>query len=86
MEPKEPKSEQTVEITLPDGRVINLPILIPTRGAPMIDIRALHALSGHFTFDPGFTCTGSCASNISYIDGIKGELYHRGYNIKDICS
>jgi len=52
----------------------------------MIDIRALHALSGHFTFDPGYTCTGSCASNISYIDGTKGELYHRGFNIKDLCN
>ena len=85
MEPKVPKSEQTVEVTLPDGKVINLPILIPSRGTPMIDIRALYALSGHFTFDPGFTCTGSCASNISYIDGQKGELYHRGYSITEIC-
>ena len=50
----------------------------------MIDVRALHAKSGHFTFDPGFTATGSCVSGITYIDGPAGELRYRGYKIEDL--
>ena len=39
-----------------------------------------------FTFDPGFTSTGSCQSKITYIDGDKGILLHRGYNIEYLAS
>lgn len=51
----------------------------------MIDIRKLYQQCGHFTYDPGFTATGSCASTITYIDGAKGELRYRGYDIKDLA-
>jgi len=30
-------------------------------------------------------CTGSCASTITYIDGDKGELMYRGYDIADLA-
>lgn len=52
----------------------------------MIDIRALHAQTGHFTFDPGFMSTGSCASAITFIDGGKSQLWYRGYSIEDLAS
>ena len=51
----------------------------------MIDIRTLYQKSGHFTFDPGFTATGSCVSAITYIDGPAGELRYRGYKIEDLA-
>ena len=35
-----------------------------------------------FTYDPGFMCTASCISTITHLDGDKGKLLHRGYNIE----
>jgi len=51
----------------------------------MIDIRTLFGQSGHFTFDPGFTATGSCVSGITYIDGANGRLTYRGYKIEELA-
>ena len=52
----------------------------------MIDLRNLFRDTGIFTFDPGFMSTGSCASAITYINGEKGELWYRGYDIQDLAS
>jgi citrate synthase len=38
-----------------------------------------------FTYDPGYTSTGSCESKITYIDGDKGVLLHRGYPIEELA-
>ena len=54
-------------------------------GPKMIDIRDLYQKTGMFTFDPGYTATGSCVSSITYIDGDKGELLYRGYKIQDLA-
>lgn len=83
--PKVPQTSQTAKLILPDGVEIELPILRGTSGPPMIDIRNLHAKTGYFTYDPGFTCTGSCVSQITFIDGDKGILQYRGYDIADIA-
>jgi len=56
-----------------------LPIKKGTIGPSVIDVSKLYANTDHFTFDPGFTSTGSCESSITYIDGDKGECYYRGY-------
>jgi citrate synthase len=53
--------------------------ILGTVGPPMIDIRTLYQQTGYFTFDPGFTATGSCTSAITYIDGDEGHLAYRGY-------
>ena len=63
---------------------IELPILSGTAGHDVIDVRALGSI-GHFTFDPGFMATGSCESKITFIDGEKGVLLHRGYSIEDLA-
>jgi citrate synthase len=42
--------------------------------------------SGHFTFDPGFMATASCESKITFIDGDKGVLLHRGYPIAQLAT
>jgi len=83
--PKVPKSEKTAKLILPDGKEVELPILEGSDGPPMIDIRNLYLKTGYFTFDPGYTCTGSCVSQITFIDGEKGELLYRGYSIQDVA-
>jgi citrate synthase len=50
-----------------------------------VDVRKLYAETGHFTYDPGFTSTGSCESKITYIDGDAGILMHRGYRIEELA-
>ncbi len=62
------------------------PILEGTMGPEVIDLRSLYKQTGRFTYDPGFTSTGSCHSNISFIDGDKGILTHRGYKIEDLAA
>ena len=63
----------------------DLPIYEGALGAPAIDVRSLHKQSGHFTFDPGFTSTCSTESQITYIDGQKGQLLYRGYPIEQLA-
>ncbi|KPH95059.1 type II citrate synthase [Pseudoalteromonas porphyrae] len=63
---------------------IELPIYKGTAGQDVIDVRTLGA-HGHFTYDPGFMSTGSCESSITYIDGGKGILLHRGYPIEQLA-
>ncbi|MBW8190342.1 citrate (Si)-synthase [Neiella marina] len=68
-----------------DGQEIELPVLSGTAGHDVIDIRAL-VKNGYFTFDPGFVSTASCKSSITYIDGDKGVLLHRGYPIDQLAN
>ncbi len=62
-----------------------LPVVSGTLGPDTIDIRSLYEDTGVFTLDPSFTSTASCKSRITFIDGDKGVLLHRGYNIKDLA-
>ncbi|GGA77493.1 citrate synthase [Neiella marina] len=68
-----------------DGQEVELPVLSGTAGHDVIDIRAL-VKNGYFTFDPGFVSTASCKSSITYIDGDKGVLLHRGYPIDQLAN
>ena len=68
-----------------DGKEIILPMYSPTAGPDVIDIRKLYAQGSVFTYDPGFTSTASCDSTITFIDGDKGELLHRGYPIDQLA-
>ena len=63
------------------GKSYELPILSGSLGPDVIDVRSLYAETGCFTYDPGFTSTGSCESKITFIDGEKGVLLYRGYPI-----
>jgi len=68
-----------------DGKEITeLPILKGTAGTDVIDIRTLGS-HGYFTYDPGFLATASCESAITFIDGGKGILQHRGYPIDTLA-
>jgi citrate synthase len=64
---------------------VEFPIYKAVEGANVIDISKLYASTGHFTFDPGFLSTASCDSEITYIDGDKGILRYRGYDIADLA-
>ncbi|MGV6810688.1 MAG: citrate synthase [Brevirhabdus sp.] len=63
----------------------DLPMYSPTAGPDVVDITKLYSQAGVFTYDPGFTSTASCDSKITYIDGAKGELLHRGYPIDQLA-
>lgn len=67
------------------GENWKLPVLEGTCGPSVVDVRKLYAETGHFTFDPSFTSTGSCKSRLTFIDGDEGILMHRGYDIKDLA-
>ncbi|HBO24672.1 MULTISPECIES: citrate synthase [unclassified Providencia] len=64
---------------------IELDVLSPTLGQDVIDVRTLGS-KGYFTYDPGFTSTASCESKITFIDGDKGILLHRGYPIDQLAT
>lgn len=75
---------KTATLTI-DGTSYELPIYSPTAGPDVVDIRKLYAQAGVFTYDPGFTSTSACDSTITFIDGDKGELLHRGYPIDQLA-
>src|ERR1700760_1861317 len=74
----------TATLTYGNKRV-ELPALKATEGPDVIDIRKLYGEADVFTFDPGFTSTASCESQITYIDGDKGVLLYRGYPIEQLA-
>ena len=68
-----------------DGKRIELPVSSPTLGPDVIDIRRLYRDAGVFTFDPGYTSTASCESDITFIDGEVGRLLYRGYPVEELA-
>jgi citrate synthase len=86
---QEPKGAAGNEfVTLSDhstGKKYDFPLMPGTVGPKVIDVRSLYAQTGHFTYDPGYTSTGSCESKITYIDGEEGILLHRGYTIEELA-
>jgi len=78
-------SETVTVIDNSNGRSVELPMRAGTIGPKVVDIRRLYADLGHFTFDPGYTATGSCESKITYIDGDEGVLLYRGYPIEELA-
>src|SRR5260370_227364 len=67
------------------GNVWDFPVMSGTIGPSVIDVRKLYDTTGYFTFDPGYTSTGSTQSKITYIDGDKGELFYRGIPIEELA-
>ncbi|MDY0241890.1 MAG: citrate synthase [Rhodospirillaceae bacterium] len=87
-ESKSADTETRETVTLIDnstGRSFEFPLISGTLGPKVIDIRTLYGTTGFFTYDPGFTSTGSCESKITFIDGDAGVLLHRGYEIDQLA-
>ena len=81
-------TSNTKIMTLTDkeaGTEVELPVLSGSVGPDVIDIRKLYGQTGMFTYDPGYGATGSCESGLTYIDGEKGILLHRGYPIEQLA-
>lgn len=77
-------SENKAQLTV-GGTTVELDIREGVIGPSVVDISSLYAKTGMFTYDPGFTSTASCDSEITYIDGDKGILLHRGYPIEELA-
>ena len=75
---------EVAEINL-DGNTVTLPIVRGTAGEKAIDIGKLRDQSGYITYDNGYGNTGSCLSNITFIDGEKGILRYRGIPIEELA-
>ncbi len=92
---KENKEENNVKnidtdtFTITDnktGETIVMPGTTGAMGNRLIDIRSLFGKTGLLTYDPGFTSTAACKSDITYIDGNQGILLHRGYSIDELAN
>jgi citrate synthase len=68
-----------------NGKEYELPVTVGTEDEVAVDITALRKQTGAITLDPGFGNTGSCRSDITFIDGEAGILRYRGYPIEEIA-
>ncbi len=76
------------KVTLTDsetGKSLDLPIVTGSEGDPTLDIGRLNADMGFFTYDPGYSSTAACKSDITFIDGNEGILRYRGYPIEQLA-
>ena len=79
-------TKETFRLTNPGGTEMELPVRSGTVGPDVIDIGKLYKEQHVFTYDPGFVATGSCESDITYIDGEKGILMYRGYPVEQLAA
>ncbi|MEP3388684.1 MAG: citrate synthase [Reichenbachiella sp.] len=77
-------AEETAEIKVGD-KSIELPLITGTENETAINIGKLRAESGLITLDPGYKNTGATQSAITFLDGEKGILRHRGYSIEELA-
>src|ERR1051326_3839020 len=68
-----------------DDKEYPLPIMEGTEGEKAIDTRTLRSVTGHIAYDQGYGNTGSCESEITFLDGDRGILRHRGYPIEQLA-
>lgn len=78
------QTDEMAELFL-GGKKYQLPVVMGSEGEKAVDIRSLRGQSGYITLDSGFMNTGSCCSNITFLDGEEGVLNYRGYSIEDLA-
>ncbi|HLA56887.1 MAG TPA: citrate synthase [Flavobacterium sp.] len=69
-----------------DGKKYEFPIIVGSENEVAIDINKLRDVSGIITMDPGYKNSGSCKSDITFLDGEEGILRYRGYSIEDLAA
>ncbi|MGI9272352.1 MAG: citrate synthase [Woeseiaceae bacterium] len=79
-------TKDAFRLTSPAGKEIELPVRSGSAGPDVIEIGSLYREQGVFTFDPGYGATGSCESDITYIDGEEGILMYRGYPVEQLAA
>ena len=67
------------------GKDFEFPLIQGSEKEKGIDIKSLRSQTGLITYDPGYKNTGSCMSDITFLDGEEGILRYRGYSIEDLC-
>jgi citrate synthase len=78
------KSHGSATLTL-HNQIYEFPVYSGTVGPDVVDISSLFSKAGVFTYDPGFTSSAACKSDITFIDGDKGVLLYRGYPIDELA-
>ena len=68
-----------------EGKDFEFPLVEGSENEKGIDIKSLRSQTGLITYDPGYKNTGSCKSDITFLDGEEGILRYRGYSIEDLC-
>ncbi len=79
-------TKDAFRLTSPSGTETELPVRSGTVGPDVLDVGKLYKEQGVFTYDPGFVSTGSCESDITYIDGDGGILMYRGYAVEQLAA
>lgn len=79
-------TKDAYRLVSPSGSEMDLPVRTGTIGPAVVDIARLYKEQGVFTYDPGFVSTGSCESDITFIDGEKGILMYRGYPVEQLAA
>ena len=79
-------TKEAYRLVGPSGSEMELPVHSGTTGPDVIDIARLYRDMGVFTFDPGYVATGSCRSDITFIDGEEGVLMYRGYPVEQLAA
>jgi citrate synthase len=79
-------TKDAFRLTSPSGTESDLPVRSGSVGPDVIDVGRLYKEQGVFTYDPGFVSTGSCESDITYIDGEQGILMYRGYPVEQLAA
>ena len=69
-----------------DGKEYEFPVIVGSENEAAIDIEQLRALTGAITLDPGYKNSGSCKSEITFLDGEEGILRYRGYSIEELAA
>jgi len=68
-----------------DGEKFELPVIVGSENEAAVDISKLRDMSGVITLDPGYKNSGSCKSEITFLDGELGILRYRGYSIEELA-
>jgi citrate synthase len=80
-------TKDAYKLVSPDGSsTIELPVRKGSVKPDCLDVGGLYGQTGMFTYDPGFVSTGSCESDITFIDGDKGVLMYRGYPVEQLAA
>ena len=78
-------SQDAFRLISPDGKETELPVYHGATGPDVVDVGSLYKEHGVFTYDPGYVSTGSCKSDITFIDGERGVLMYRGYPVEQLA-
>lgn len=68
-----------------DGKTVELPVILGDQGEKALDVRKLRSQSGWITLDPGYANTAACKSAITHIDGERGVVLYRGYDLEELA-